>query len=100
MENLTKTLLIKKLAKQNGLTIKETNKIVTSLLNQIEKALIDEKKIVFRDFGKFYTRSINKRNYYNPKSGNMIGVSHNYIFNLFNDQPIIHIALMVKCQAL
>lgn len=53
MTSLTKHELVDKLATKNGLTLQVAKEAVQFILDETQKALIEGRKVEFRDFGVF-----------------------------------------------
>ena len=64
--------IIKELARQQELTEKDAHAIITTMIEEITKALQLGDRVEFRGFGVFYTKTREKRLARNPKTGNKI----------------------------
>ena len=64
--------IIKELARQKELTEKDAHAIITTMIEEITKALQLGDRVEFRGFGVFYTKTREKRLARNPKTGNKI----------------------------
>lgn len=76
---MKKSELISKIARQNPhLTIKDVDKIVTVIFDEIIHALANKNRVEFRGFGTFSVRPRKPRVAKNPKTGKKveIGVRH------------------------
>ena len=64
--------IIKELARQKELTERDAHAIITTMIEEITKALQLGDRVEFRGFGVFYTKTREKRLARNPKTGNKI----------------------------
>ena len=64
--------IIKKLSKQKELSEKDSQKIITTIIEEITQALQLGDRVEFRGFGVFYTKTRDKRLARNPKTGEKI----------------------------
>ena len=64
--------IIKELARQKELTEKDAHAIITTMIEEITKALQLGDRVEFRGFGVFYTKTREKRLARNPKTGEKI----------------------------
>ncbi len=64
--------IIKELARQKELTERDAHAIITTMIEEITKALQVGDRVEFRGFGVFYTKTREKRLARNPKTGNKI----------------------------
>ena len=69
---MNKLDLIKKLSTQKKLSEKEAQIIISTMIEEITKALQLGDRVEFRGFGVFYTKTRNKRLARNPKTGEKI----------------------------
>jgi len=72
---MTKSVLIEKVAeKVEGLTRNQTEIVVETVFESIEKALMHGEKIEIRGFGNFRLKTRNPRKARNPKTGETVDV--------------------------
>ncbi len=71
---MTKAELVGKVAEKIGLTKKQTELIVNSVLESITNSLSKGNKVELRGFGSFRVRRRNSREGRNPKSGEKVQV--------------------------
>jgi integration host factor subunit beta len=71
---LNKLNIINDLAKEKNLTINDSEKIVSTIVEEISKSLILGERVEFRGFGIFFTKSRKKRVARNPKTGELINI--------------------------
>ena len=64
--------IIKELSKQKELSEKDSQKIVTTMVEEITQALQLGDRVEFRGFGIFYTKKREQRLARNPKTGDKI----------------------------
>ncbi len=64
--------IIKDLSKQKNLSEKDSQIIVTTIVEEITQALQLGDRVEFRGFGVFYTKTRDKRLARNPKTGEKI----------------------------
>ena len=64
--------IIKELSKQKDLSEKDSQKIVTTIVDEITQALQLGDRAEFRGFGVFYTKTRDKRLARNPRTGEKI----------------------------
>ena len=69
---MNKLDLIKKLSTQKKLSEKEAQIIISTMIEEITKALQLGDRVEFRGFGVFYTKTRDKRLARNPKTGEKI----------------------------
>ena len=66
---LTKSGIIKKIAKEIGITQKKASVVLSVLLHTIESELVNKGKFTIRNFGKFYMTTMKPRNIIHPQTG-------------------------------
>ena len=66
---MTKDQIIEAVANKTGLSKKQTDEVVESLLDNITKALQKDDKVVFTGFGAFLISNRKARQGVNPKTG-------------------------------
>ena len=71
---MTKTDLIAKVAEQTGLTKKDAEMAVTSVLGTITNELANGEKVSLTGFGTFEQRQRNARTGVDPRTGNSIEI--------------------------
>lgn len=71
---MTKADLVEKISEKIGLTKKETELVVNTILDSITNALANGQKVELRGFGSFRVRRRNPRVGRNPKSGTKVEV--------------------------
>jgi integration host factor subunit beta len=71
---MTKAELVEKVAEKIGLTKKQTELVVNSVLESITNSLSKGNKVELRGFGSFRVRRRNSREGRNPKSGEKVQV--------------------------
>tara|TARA_Y100000590_G_scaffold455914_1_gene605448 strand:+ start:675 stop:956 length:282 start_codon:yes stop_codon:yes gene_type:complete len=72
---MNKSDLVKSILKKNNkYKASEVESIVDLFFKEIEKALIEEKRIEIRGFGSFFIKSRNKRIGFNPQNGENIEI--------------------------
>ncbi len=71
---MTKTELIKQLARDCGLTLKQSETVVNTFIRSITQALVDGGKVELRGFGSFRTKTRAARRGRNPKTGETVQV--------------------------
>ena len=71
---MNKLNIINDLAKEKNLTINDSEKIVSTIIEEISKSLILGERVEFRGFGIFFTKSRKKRVARNPKTGELINI--------------------------
>jgi integration host factor subunit beta len=64
--------IINDLAKEKNLTLNDSEKIVSIIIEEISKSLIIGGRSEFRGFGVFFTKKMKERNGRNPKTGELI----------------------------
>ena len=71
---MTKTELIKRLADDCGLTLKDAETVINTFIDCIIRALANEEKVELRGFGSFRTKQREARRGRNPKTGAQVNV--------------------------
>ena len=71
---MTKIGLINKLAKESGITVKESRSIVNTFFAAISETLSSREKVELRGFGTFSTRQKRSRKGRNPKTGAQVSI--------------------------
>lgn len=71
---MTKADLVEKISEKIGLTKKQTELVVNTVLDSITNALANGNKVELRGFGSFRVRHRNFREGRNPKSGEKVQV--------------------------
>ena len=71
---MNKLNIINDLAKEKNLTIKDSEKIVSTIVEEISKSLVLGERVEFRGFGIFFVKSRKKRIARNPKTGELINI--------------------------
>ena len=71
---MNKLNIINDLAKEKNLTIKDSEKIVSTIVEEISKSLVLGERVEFRGFGIFFVKSRKKRIARNPKTGESINI--------------------------
>jgi integration host factor subunit beta len=71
---LNKLNIINDLAKEKNLTIKDSEKIVSTIVEEISKSLVLGERVEFRGFGIFFVKSRKKRIARNPKTGELLNI--------------------------
>jgi integration host factor subunit beta len=71
---LNKLNIINGLAKEKNLTIKDSEKIVSTIVEEISKSLVLGERVEFRGFGIFFVKSRKKRIARNPKTGELLNI--------------------------
>ena len=66
---LTKSGIIKKIAKEIGITQKKASAVFSVLLHTIESEIVNKGKFTIRNFGKFYMITMKPRNIIHPQTG-------------------------------
>ena len=69
---MNKFNIIKELSKKKYLTEKDSQNIITTMIEEITQALQFGDRVEFRGFGVFYTKTRDKRLARNPKTGEKI----------------------------
>ena len=64
--------IIKELSKQKNLSEKDAQRIITTVIEEITRALQLGDRVEFRGFGVFYTKTRDKRLARNPSTGEKI----------------------------
>ena len=64
--------IIKELSKQKDLSEKDSQTIITTMIEEITQALQLGDRVEFRGFGVFYTKTRDKRLARNPKTGEKV----------------------------
>ena len=72
---MNKSQLIEALAKSDNLPLKKAEEIVNTVFGNMEKALIDGKRIEIRGFGSFKVKHYDGYQGRNPKTGEIINVT-------------------------
>ena len=60
--------------KEKNLTIKDSEKIVSTIVEEISKSLVLGERVEFRGFGIFFVKSRKKRIARNPKTGELLNI--------------------------
>ncbi len=71
---MTKADLVEEIAKDTGLSKKDTNFVVNMIIENICKALAEGDKVELRGFGSFKVKSRNPRKARNPRTGDSVEV--------------------------
>lgn len=71
---MTKTELIKKIADDCGLTLKDAETVINTFIDCIIRALASNEKVELRGFGSFRTKQRESRRGRNPKTGANVDV--------------------------
>lgn len=71
---MTKTELIKRLADDCGLTLKDAETVVNTFIDCVIRGLANGEKIELRGFGSFRTKQREARRGRNPKTGAQVSV--------------------------
>ena len=71
---MNKLNIINDLAKEKNLTIKDSEKIVSTIVEEISKSLVLGERVEFRGFGIFFAKSRKKRIARNPKTGELLNI--------------------------
>ena len=71
---MNKLNIINDLAKEKNLTIKDSEKIVSTIVEEISKSLVLGERVEFRGFGIFFVKSRKKRIARNPKTGELLNI--------------------------
>jgi nucleoid DNA-binding protein len=71
---LNKFDIINDLAKEKNLTLNDADRIISTIVEEIENILIIGGRAEFRGFGVFFTKTRNKRVARNPKTGEAIKI--------------------------
>ena len=71
---MTKTELIKKIADDCGLTLKDAETVINTFIDCIIRALAGNEKVELRGFGSFRTKQRDSRRGRNPKTGANVDV--------------------------
>jgi integration host factor subunit beta len=71
---MTKTELIKKIAEDCGLTLKDAETVINTFIDCIIRALASNEKVELRGFGSFRTKQRESRRGRNPKTGANVDV--------------------------
>ena len=58
---MNKTQLIREMAEQNTISIREAKKMVNMVLGAIGDALKDDEDLIIPDFGRFYIKTLRER---------------------------------------
>ena len=74
MSNVTKADMIDKMAKEVGLSKKQANEAIDSVITNVTKALKKGDKVTFVGFGTFISRKRKARTARNPRTGDSIHV--------------------------
>lgn len=72
---MTKDQIIEMIANKTGLSKKQTDEVIESLLDNITKALQKGEKVVFTGFGAFLISNRKARQGVNPKTGAKIQIA-------------------------
>jgi len=73
---MNKSQLIEALAKDQGLTIKNAEFVVSNFFDSIEVALAKGERVEIRGFGSFKVKKYHGYQGRNPKTGTIINVTH------------------------
>lgn len=73
---MNKSQLTEALAKDQGLTIKKAEMIVNTFFGSVEQALVEGDRVEIRGFGSFKVKAYDGYQGRNPKTGQVIQVSH------------------------
>ena len=65
---MTKTELVDSLAREEGITTKQSNRVVTGLFDLVAEKLSEGENVKIQNFGTFSTRESRKRSFKNPKT--------------------------------
>ena len=71
---MNKLNIINDLAKEKNLTIKDSEKIVSTIVEEISKSLVLGERVEFRGFVMYFVKSRKKRIARNPKTGESINI--------------------------
>ena len=71
---MNKLNIINDLKKEKNLTIKDSEKIVSTIVEEISKSLVLGERVEFRGFGIFFVKSRKKRIARNPKTGELLSI--------------------------
>ena len=71
--------IIKELSKQKNLSEKDAQRIITTVIEEITRALQLGDRVEFRGFGVFFTKTRGKRLARNPRTGEKIIAKKKYI---------------------
>ena len=71
---MTKADLVEEIARDTGLSKKDTSVIVNLIIDNICKALAEGDKVELRGFGSFKVKSRNPRKARNPRTGDSVDV--------------------------
>ena len=71
---MNKLNIINDLAKEKNLTINDSEKIVSVIIEEISKSLVVGGRAEFRGFGVFFIKKRKKRIARNPKTGDLIDI--------------------------
>lgn len=74
MDNLTKTDLIKQIAQETQITKVDVEKVLSSILQNVQGALQKGQNVTLVGFGTFTVGNRKARNGRNPKTGEMIKI--------------------------
>jgi integration host factor subunit alpha len=66
---LTKAQMVKVNSKQNGFSLKQSSKIIETLLELIKKTLASGEDVMISNFGRFCVKEKNERKGRNPATG-------------------------------
>ncbi len=72
--SMNRAQFIEKFANKNDIPIKMADKIVSTILNEIKNALIQEKRVEIRGFGSFSVKEYKPYSGRNPKTGEKIEI--------------------------
>ncbi len=76
---MKKSDLITEVSTEKKLLVKDAEKVINILINEITQALIVGRRAEFRGFGVFSSKIRNERIGRNPKSGNKINIEKKQI---------------------
>lgn len=74
MANVTKAHMVEKMAKEVGLSKRQANECIDSVITNVTKALKKGDKVTFVGFGTFMSRKRKARTARNPRTGDTIHV--------------------------
>lgn len=76
---MNKAEFIEKFAKENNISIKISGAIVNTILDALEEALIQKKRVEIRGFGSFSIKEYDSYTGRNPKTGESIDVQNKLV---------------------
>ena len=71
---MTKSELVKELAKETGVSVKGTGEMLDAFINVVQKTLKQGKEVNIPGFGKFYVTERAARKGRNPQTGKVIKI--------------------------